>query len=304
MAPKPCRLQAGGAPRPAQPSAPRCPVLNVPAPVPAKRPAVPAAASPPQQQQQPPQQQQHQAVQQPPPPQQQPPQQPPAASPLPQPSAAFPGPVAPLEGDHAPEELRLAVAQLASDPGGAAAAEVLTRLLRNILAAPRDPKFRSLRLSNPRVQAAVVHTSGGAELMLACGFEIVFEEGGAGGGVDTVSGSSSGDAAAASGGGGGLAEGYAVLEEGAELEPLRNAVQLLTPLLPAAPPSSHGSNSTASAAPPPDSSNASGGSGTAAAPQQGRPQRPARPPREWEAPRERNTQASCLQWSALPNSMD
>ena len=68
--------------------------------------------------------------------------------------------------------------QLASDPAGRTAAEVLGRLLSNITAAPADPKFRRLRLSNPRIQAAVVDVSGGVELLLACGFEVVFEEGG------------------------------------------------------------------------------------------------------------------------------
>lgn len=71
----------------------------------------------------------------------------------------------------------MAVGQLASDPAGPAAAEVLGKLLANIAAAPAEPKFRRLRLTNPRIQSAVVDVSGGVELLLACGFEVVFEEG-------------------------------------------------------------------------------------------------------------------------------
>ena len=77
----------------------------------------------------------------------------------------------------AADAVSVAVAQLASDPAGPAAAEVLGRLLANITAAPGEAKFRRLRLSNPRIQSAVVDVSGGVELMLACGFEVVFEEG-------------------------------------------------------------------------------------------------------------------------------
>ena len=83
--------------------------------------------------------------------------------------------------------MALAASQLASDPSGAAAAEVLSRLLGNVLGSPAEPKFRRVRLSNPKIAAAVVEASGGVELLLACGFEIVFEEapgGGAGGGSE------------------------------------------------------------------------------------------------------------------------
>ena len=75
--------------------------------------------------------------------------------------------------------MSVAVAQLASDPAGPAAAEVLGRLLANISASPSEAKFRRLRLSNPRISSAVVDVSGGVELLLACGFEVVFEEGAA-----------------------------------------------------------------------------------------------------------------------------
>lgn len=87
----------------------------------------------------------------------------------------------------------MAVGQLASQPACAATAEVIARLLGNILAHPRDAKFRRLRLTNPRIQEAVVDVSGGLELLLACGFEVVFEEEAA------AAGGSNADAEVASG---------------------------------------------------------------------------------------------------------
>lgn len=72
--------------------------------------------------------------------------------------------------------MAVATAQLASEPAGAAAAAVLGRLLGNILDSPNDPKFRRVRLSNARIQSAVVDVGGGLELLLACGFDVVFEE--------------------------------------------------------------------------------------------------------------------------------
>lgn len=143
----------------------------------------------PQQQQQQPQQQAQPTYQQPVP-QARPasPQAqhitPPAVQPqpVPQPQAALQswqaGPTAePLS--EAADAVSVSVAQLASDPAGTAAAEVLGRLLANITASPSEAKFRRLRLSNPRIQSAVVDVSGGVELLLACGFEVVFEEGAA-----------------------------------------------------------------------------------------------------------------------------
>ena len=48
---------------------------------------------------------------------------------------------------------------------GGEAAEVLQKLLRNVLAAPNEAKYRRLRLSNRRIQQAVVDVSGGIELL-------------------------------------------------------------------------------------------------------------------------------------------
>lgn len=48
---------------------------------------------------------------------------------------------------------------------GAPAIAVLTRLLRNIVISPQDPKFRRLRLQNPKIREAVVEVAGGIELL-------------------------------------------------------------------------------------------------------------------------------------------
>ena len=201
-----------------------------------------------------------------------------------QPAASHPQQQQALPPGEAPEEVQAAAALLSSDPEGAAAAGVLARLLGNIVAAPSDAKFRRLRLSNPRI-AAVAHANGGIELLLACGFEIQFEEApGAGG----------------EGGAGEQAEqaqeGLAILPEAADLAPLQHALRLLGPLLPTPP-----SSAAATAGSSSRSSSLSSASVLPAAQQPAPPgpqQRAQRPPREWEPPRERNTQASSSSWPA------
>lgn len=207
--------------------------------------------------------------------------QPSAASQPPQPRS--------LPAGGAPEEVQAAAAQLGSDPEGAAAAGVLARLLSNIVAAPTDPKFRRLRLNNPRI-AAVAHANGGIELLLACGFEIQFE--GAAGAAS--SSNSDGDAEQAQ-------EGFAVLPEGADLTLLQHALRLLGTLLPT-PPSSAAATDGSSARSSSSSSAAVPAAAPAAAHQPARQQqRGQRPPREWEPPRERHTQASTALALAPPH---
>ncbi|KAL4425645.1 hypothetical protein ABPG75_009661 [Micractinium tetrahymenae] len=189
----------------------------------------------------------------------------------------------------APEEVQAAVAQLGSDPEGAAAAAVLARLLGNVAAAPNDPRFRRLRLGNPRI-AAVAHANGGIELLLACGFEIHFEEAAGAASGDASAGNADGEAEQAQ-------EGFAVLPEGADMAPLQHAVHLLGALLPPPPSSAAAAVSNSSSR----SSSLSAAGALPAAQQPARPgqqQRAQRPPREWEAPRERNTQV------LLPTSVE
>jgi hypothetical protein len=77
---------------------------------------------------------------------------------------------------------------------------------------------------------------------------------------------------------------YAVLAGDADLDVLRQALQLLSPLLAA--PQAASTPRTASQQPLPQQQQH--------ARAQAQQQRPARPPREWEAPRERKTQVLCL----------
>ncbi|KAK9814988.1 hypothetical protein WJX73_003982 [Symbiochloris irregularis] len=74
------------------------------------------------------------------------------------------------------DDIQDAVALLRCDERpGAPAIAVLTRLLRNIVISPQDPKFRRLRLQNPKIKEAVVEVAGGIELLQACGFDLIFE---------------------------------------------------------------------------------------------------------------------------------
>ena len=66
----------------------------------------------------------------------------------------------------ASEELQAAFAQLDSAPGGSTAKEVLQKLTGNIMAHPQEPKYRRIRLTNPKLQAAVVDSDGGLEFLL------------------------------------------------------------------------------------------------------------------------------------------
>ena len=64
-----------------------------------------------------------------------------------------------------------AIAQLraAGEPGAAALA-MAQKLVSNIIAKQDEPKFRRVKTSNPKLQAALFSVPGGRELMHACGF--------------------------------------------------------------------------------------------------------------------------------------
>lgn len=63
------------------------------------------------------------------------------------------------------EAVETAAAVLLSDPAAAAAAEVLSKVLGNVLSAPQESKFRRLRLGNRKIHDAVVEVRGGLELL-------------------------------------------------------------------------------------------------------------------------------------------
>ena len=58
---------------------------------------------------------------------------------------------------------------------GAACLRTVHTILSNIVAKPEDDKVRTLRLQNPKIQSCIVDVHGGMELLLGCGFEVVFE---------------------------------------------------------------------------------------------------------------------------------
>lgn len=68
-----------------------------------------------------------------------------------------------------------AVQQLVADKNGKFAAETLNKLLSNILVEPDEPKYRKVRLNNPKIQSTIVEVSGAVEFLLACQFQIAFQ---------------------------------------------------------------------------------------------------------------------------------
>ncbi|KAJ4824617.1 Plant UBX domain-containing protein 2 [Turnera subulata] len=55
--------------------------------------------------------------------------------------------------------------------------EVVLRLLRNIVKEPENPKFRKVRMGNPKIREAVTEVAGGVELLELVGFELKEENG-------------------------------------------------------------------------------------------------------------------------------
>ena len=140
---------------------------------------------------------------------------------------------------------------------------------------PSEEKYRKIRLSNPKIQAAVVDTQGGVELLLACGFQIVFIEkqqqqqqetnGNSGGGGDLVKSTENEQEEE---------EGFAVLDVHAELDPVHRALQILRGLVVSNTTTTATTTTTTTVQLPPQ------------LPQQQQIKKQAR---EWDAPRPRNT---------------
>ncbi|XP_057544621.1 plant UBX domain-containing protein 2 [Amaranthus tricolor] len=55
--------------------------------------------------------------------------------------------------------------------------DVILRLLRNIVKEPENPKFRRIRMGNPKIREAIGEVSGAVELLEVVGFELKEEEG-------------------------------------------------------------------------------------------------------------------------------
>ncbi|KAL4521678.1 hypothetical protein Ndes2437B_g07756 [Nannochloris sp. 'desiccata'] len=192
----------------------------------------------------------------------------------------------------ADESILSAIDQLSTDPHCAASAQILSRLIKNIIANPSEEKYRKIRLGNPKIQSAIVDTHGGVELILACGFVIVFETNeDAQNEIENESESLNNPRAVEAGPieehdgerKTQVEEGFAILHTDADLEPLQAAVALLQQKWPA--------SLTSQPTVPP----------TLSVPETETPVGPAAPPikdREWAAPCDRKTQV------ILPASVD
>eukprot|EP00803_Ostreobium_quekettii_P004032 evm.model.scf_665.4 EVM.evm.TU.scf_665.4 scf_665:34511-37310(-) len=120
-----------------------------------------------------------------------------------------------------PQLLMVGIGLLVSDASNAQSAQVLRRVLRNILGNPSEQKYRRLRLDNPKIVENVVAVNGALDILRACGFEEQVMEG---------------------------TERFMVMPESAELGPAREAVRLLDLHFPVPAPA------TGTAQPPPSQS--------------------------------------------------
>ena len=53
------------------------------------------------------------------------------------------------------------------------AAEILIKLLGNVIKDPQNLKFRSIRLSNPKIESKLLAAQGAFEILFSVGFEEV-----------------------------------------------------------------------------------------------------------------------------------
>jgi UBX domain-containing protein 6 len=80
--------------------------------------------------------------------------------------------------DPAMAPLNDAVARVAAHADAEASASLLLRIVGNALNNPGEPKYRRVRLANPKIAAAVLETDGGLVLLECSGFRLVFEDDG------------------------------------------------------------------------------------------------------------------------------
>ncbi|PIA26626.1 hypothetical protein AQUCO_09100056v1 [Aquilegia coerulea] len=60
---------------------------------------------------------------------------------------------------------------------GGVSVDIVLKLFKNIIKEPENPKFRRIRLSNPKIREAVVEVAGGIELLECVGFSLQEETG-------------------------------------------------------------------------------------------------------------------------------
>lgn len=80
--------------------------------------------------------------------------------------------------DPAMAPLNDAVARVAAHADAEASASLLLRIVGNALNNPGEPKYRRVRLANPKIAAAVLETDGGLVVLECAGFRLVFEDDG------------------------------------------------------------------------------------------------------------------------------
>ncbi|KAJ9534494.1 hypothetical protein QJQ45_022152 [Haematococcus lacustris] len=102
-------------------------------------------------------------------------------------------------------------------PAASETLAALARILRNILLQPAEPKYRSIRLSNPKVAAGITAVPGAMELLEGCGFQLHFKQHS---GVQHTGAAADPPATGAD-------EGFLVLPEAAPLAPLTHCYQEL-----------------------------------------------------------------------------
>ncbi|KAL6761259.1 hypothetical protein V8C86DRAFT_2538967 [Haematococcus lacustris] len=102
-------------------------------------------------------------------------------------------------------------------PAASETLAALARILRNILLQPAEPKYRSIRLSNPKVAAGITAVPGAMELLEGCGFQLHFKQHS---GVQPTGAAADPPATGAD-------EGFLVLPEAAPLAPLAHCYQEL-----------------------------------------------------------------------------
>mmetsp|Transcript_25823 Transcript_25823/g.49025 ORF Transcript_25823/g.49025 Transcript_25823/m.49025 type:complete len:489 (+) Transcript_25823:100-1566(+) len=79
--------------------------------------------------------------------------------------------------DDTVDALAVALSQLMTAPDSAQqTVSLISKVLGNVLSDPNNAKFRRLRLSNAKIQEAIVDASGGLEYLQASGFTVEFED--------------------------------------------------------------------------------------------------------------------------------
>lgn len=79
--------------------------------------------------------------------------------------------------DESMNELGTFVGKYLSGNPSEGSVEIVLRLLSNIVKEPENPKFRRIRMGNPKIREAIGEVPGGIELLEGVGFELKEEEG-------------------------------------------------------------------------------------------------------------------------------